>query len=209
MWSKSVWASGPNDVFVVGGAGDGSILHMVHFNGATWDDWSDRVRPFMSYAFGVWGTGPNNVYVLGSDSTGGGRLARFDGATWSAVDTEVPIPSSSIWGSSASDIFVVGGDNTIGSGSIVHFDGTRWSPMLVPAGFTQRTTGVYNIVTGTGPTNVFASSGRTVLRFDGTAWYPVRRPVFDSIGYLQVVLGQLWLAGPGGIGLRLVGLSTP
>lgn len=65
-----------------------------------------------------------------------------------------------IWGSSATNIFVVGGE-----GTIVHHDGIGWNPMA--SGSTRSLYGVW----GTSPTNVYATgSGSTLLQYDGQSW---------------------------------------
>jgi hypothetical protein len=65
---------------------------------------------------------------------------------------------SGVWGSSGSDVFAVGG-------TILHYDGTDWSPMS--SGTTQSLSGVG--VWGSSGSDVFAVGG-TILHYDGSEW---------------------------------------
>ncbi len=69
-------------------------------------------------------------------------------------------PLQGIWGSSASDVFVVGQ-----GGSILHYDGTAWN--LMTSGTTNHLYGIW----GSSGTDVFAvGGGGTILHYDGSAW---------------------------------------
>jgi hypothetical protein len=71
-----------------------------------------------------------------------------------------------VWGSSGSDVFVVG-DN----GTVVHFDGTAWSVMTTGVTASLRT------VWGTSSSNVYAAGiGGQIIRYDGTSWQIVSAP---------------------------------
>ncbi len=69
-----------------------------------------------------------------------------------------------VWGSSPSDVFVVGYDPW-GQGSIIlHYDGISWSPMNI--GTSKRLSG--------SPSDVFAVGGNgTILHYDGISWSPM------------------------------------
>jgi len=65
-----------------------------------------------------------------------------------------------IWGSSSSDVFMVGD-----SGTILHYDGSIWSSM------NSGTTGYLSGVWGTSSSDVFAvGGGGTIIHYDGTSW---------------------------------------
>lgn len=204
MWMQAIWASAPNDVYAVGGSGDGTVLYAIHYNGASWEDWSDRLRPLMHYAFVVWGSSANDVYVAGSDALGAGKLAHYDGTVWSAVDTGIDVPFRAMWGSGPSDVYLVGSKG-LGTGAIIHFDGTQWSHVVIPEGLTLSTTNGYEDVHGTAPNDVYIIGQRSLLRFDGMGWYPIRRPDVDTLTRLQVIGGEVFLASASRIGTRLVG----
>jgi hypothetical protein len=77
-----------------------------------------------------------------------------------------------VWGSSSSDVFAVG-DN----GTILHFDGSRWSAMSSPTADTLRG------ISGTSPDNVYASGDNgTALRYDGTTWTVLDPQTSNNLG---------------------------
>ena len=68
-----------------------------------------------------------------------------------------------VWGSSSSNVFAVGD-----AGTILHYDGTSWSPM------SSGTTGSLRDVWGASGSNVFVvGSGGTILHYNGTNWSPM------------------------------------
>ena len=71
-----------------------------------------------------------------------------------------PAMLDDVWGSSSSDVFVVGT-----SGTIVHYDGKEWREM------TSGTTNFLGGVWGVSPSDVFAvGSFETILHYDGKEW---------------------------------------
>jgi CubicO group peptidase (beta-lactamase class C family) len=78
---------------------------------------------------------------------------------------------NSVWGSSGTDVFAVGE-----SGTILHYDGTVWSPM---------DSGSYNFLTtvwGSSDRDVFAVGwGGTILHYDGNSWTHMNSGTFKSL----------------------------
>ena len=72
----------------------------------------------------MWAAGPNDVFVVCL----GGRIYRFDGATFTAMTTPTTADLTAVWGSAANDVYVGG------QGVVLHFDGSTWS--TEPAGLT-------------------------------------------------------------------------
>ena len=71
-----------------------------------------------------------------------------------------------IWGSSDSNIFAVGGDFGAGTCTIMHFDGTAWSPMTCPP-----SAQTLWCVWGSSGNRVFAAdSNGTIIYYNGTGW---------------------------------------
>jgi hypothetical protein len=65
-----------------------------------------------------------------------------------------------VWGSNGSDVFAVGSN-----GTILHYDGTAWSPMS--NGTTERLRGVW----GSGASDIFAvGDDGTIMHYDGVTW---------------------------------------
>lgn len=114
---SSVWGSSPNDVYIVGGAELGTI---VHFDGTAWERLAIPEVPLLVW---VHGTGPDDIWAVG---VGGGAL-HFDGTTWARVETGV---TGDLWGVFArapDDIWVVGGDVNGSTPILLHGDGEAFT----------------------------------------------------------------------------------
>jgi len=144
-----VWGSGPGDVYVsvnsnviLHSTGDGEWEHDVLDAGLTFD--------------AIWGAGPNDVYAVGN---GVHRRVEFGNWEFQAV------AASGMWGSSATDLYVVA--ETAADDNVFHSTGDgNWSP--------QANTGVYMpSVSGSGPSHVYAAGGDSVYFSDGDgSWTP-------------------------------------
>lgn len=117
---SSVWGSGPNDVFMVGGQpAQGEVYH---FDGVTWRAMRVPAVQFLVWCFGF---GPNDVYAVGM----GGGAIHFNGANWTALDTGVTESLWGIWGRSPDDIWICGGDTSL---TLLHYDGSNFSKLPIP-----------------------------------------------------------------------------
>jgi hypothetical protein len=100
---QSVWASAKNDVWVTGGVfvGMQSTYYLGpllwHFDGTAWK----QVDNQLGVKSGLTGTGPNDVW---GDAASG--LAHFDGKSWSAVVTPVPMSGANVV--SAGEVWATG-----------------------------------------------------------------------------------------------------
>ncbi|MFC1499434.1 PKD domain-containing protein [Candidatus Zixiibacteriota bacterium] len=94
------------------------------------------------------------------------------GLTWSEMNSFTSDDILGIWGASATDVFAVGR-----GGSILHFDGSSWSPM------NSGTTSYYfKGVWGTSATDIFVvgQSGK-ILHYNGTAWSTMSSGTSESM----------------------------
>jgi hypothetical protein len=194
-WIHDVWGSGPNDVFAVGASGDGTQANLVHFDGNTWSDWSDRVMPLVPRLDGVWGFSATNVYAVGDS-----KVLHYNGSTWSDAGLVTTEKLGAIWGSSPTDIFAVGSN-----GAIFHSDGSTWTRMFVPVGLSAPTDASWTKVHGTGPNDVYVVGSRTMMRYDGSSWAPIARLEPSRVGALWSVPGAVFTGGEGGMHARLLG----
>jgi hypothetical protein len=135
---SDVWGSSATDVYAVGNYRafdnpDADRAVVLHYNG---QEWSEVVRePNLEFRR-IWGSSPTDVYVTGnalvageaSRDRGAGVLWHFDGSGWSTVASPTSSPLGAIWGSSPSDVYLLGGAQGT-SGTIWHFDGTSWTPI--------------------------------------------------------------------------------
>jgi hypothetical protein len=147
---RDIWGSSSSDVFVVGTGGT-----ILHYDGVSWTPMSSGSGGDLQ---AVWGTSPGNVFAVGG-SAGSGIILHYDGVTWTLMTT-VWANLIAIWGSSSSDVYVVGA-----GGAILHYDGASWTPMS--SGVAQNLCGIW----GSSASDVFAAGDTgTILHYDGTAW---------------------------------------
>jgi hypothetical protein len=103
---SGVWASAPNDVFVVGSSDDQGII--LHFDGTSW---STMPAPPTGPLLDVWGTSGSEVYAVGV-----GTILHYDGQNWTeALATQQRL--AGVWASSPTDVFTVGSSGTVLRGS--------------------------------------------------------------------------------------------
>lgn len=147
---ERAWTTG-TDAWAVGDGGT-----VIYYDGTTWVD----IAPNDTTNFiRVWASGPHDVYVV----TNAALVRHYDGTSWTTVPTGVANVAE-VWGTSASDVFVIGG--TSGNGDIAHYDGTSWSPVAICPELTSPLVAI----TGTGPNRIFVGDGEGVCRYNGTAW---------------------------------------
>ncbi len=111
------------------------------------------------YGSGIWGSSGSNVFVVGP----AGIIRRYNGSTWTSMNSGIAKQLYGIWGSSANDIFAVGVD-----GAISHYNGSTWTAM------TSGTTNWLMAVWGSSATDVFAVGHKgTILHYNGLTWTPM------------------------------------
>jgi hypothetical protein len=132
---------------------------------------------------------PGDVVEVRFDITCGASVAQ-----WTAMASQTRADLPDVWGSSGTDVFVVGEEDTETefASVIQHYDGTGWSQQLRKSGLALR--GVW----GSSSTDVFAVgedpdqlAGR-VLHFDGSQWTEVQGfspGEFEALG-LESVWGS-------------------
>ncbi len=97
-WSTltGVWGAAGDDVFAVGTSA------ILHYDGSAWTS-MDAPLPARGLN-AVWGTASDTVYAVG----GNGAVLRYDGADWTGVDVGTDGYFADVWGSAATDVYVVG-----------------------------------------------------------------------------------------------------
>lgn len=112
---------------------------------------------------------------------------------WAVVIEDMPGALLSVWGTSASNVWVVGADAGDGSGPIVlRYDGSAWS--RVPTG---QTSGDLWWVFGFPGGPVYAGGGGgVILRHEGGAFTPTTTPGTDTVfGIWGASLDDVWAVG--------------
>ena len=150
----SIHGTGPNNIYM--SDPDGWIHH---FDGKSWSKSNTGGKASQA----VWSSSSTNVYVLSQD-----KIFHGDGSKWQVAYTH---PQKlyyyyGIWGSSHTDIFVVGGGFSSTSGApIAHYDGSSWQVTITKQ--TRTLSGVW----GSSHSDVYAAgSEAVVLHFDGKTW---------------------------------------
>jgi uncharacterized protein YjdB len=110
---------------------------------------------------GLWGTSATDVFA-----TAGGRVLHYDGTVWNSVFGDIGFLNMDVWGSAASDVYVVGN-----AAKVLHYDGTTWS--LMTSGLSNMLPAVW----GASPRDIFAVSwDGTIVHFDGVRWSSMGSP---------------------------------
>src|SRR5687767_2169163 len=129
------------------------------------------------------------IAMLGACSSDDGS----DDPSWAVVFEDEPSSLLSVWGSSATDVWVVGGDPRTGTGPIVHhYDGVGW---------TKLDTGQRNVdlwwVTGFAGGPVFMSgSNGTILRYQNGAFEKLPTPGGLTVfGMWGAAPNDVWAVG--------------
>jgi hypothetical protein len=200
-WSKRhsapddnfVWATTPNDVWLMTNENDRDVLR--HFDGASW-----TAFPEIEKAAEVWGSGPDDTWV----GTAAGLL-HYD-RHWTRHD--LPCDALKLWGTSSSDVWAAGSDGSFKY--LFHFDGSSWSQYDTRVAISGASSldgrtwllGTQDLAARASSgvvrwtTSVFATSGpvwttptgklwgianSTLLVLDGTSWYATLTPDVGEI----------------------------
>ena len=110
---------------------------------------------------GLWGTSATDVFAAGP-----AYVLHYDGMAWNSVFRDIGYQNWDVWGSSSSDVYVVGH-----GAKVLHYDGTVWS--LMTSGLSGLLAGVW----GASPRDIFAVSwDGTIVHFDGASWSSMGSP---------------------------------
>lgn len=161
---SSVWGTGPDDVFAVGGGERGTVFH---YDG---EAWSQMVVPDVPLLVWVYGWAPDDVIAVG---TGGGVL-RYDGTAWTSLDSGTTDDLWGVFGFTSDDVWIVGGDVFDGPPRLLHFDGSAFTPSVLSD--EQNPTGARALFKVWGIEDKLFAVGQLglILEHTGGAW--VRRP---------------------------------
>lgn len=146
----SVWGSGRNDVYAVGGGG--TIVHSA--DEVTWQRQASLTTSFLS---AVWGSGATDLYAVGASGTI--LRSRGDG-TWTRSDSGTTAYLHGVVGRNAADVFVVGEAGLV----LRSTDGASWA---------AASSGVADTLLAawwTGTSLFLSGNGGVVARYDGTSF---------------------------------------
>lgn len=158
----SVWSSGANDVWTVGGdARDGNGPLVYHYDGATWTKLDSTLRN--TDLWWVFGFKNGPVFMSGA----AGTIVEYQNGTFTKMTTPGTLIAFGMWGAEPNDLWAVGG-NFGGGGFAWHYDGTAWTASTqVPADLASQ--GTIWKVNGRSSSDLWmtGTTGST-LHWDGT-----------------------------------------
>jgi hypothetical protein len=160
----SVWGSGPERIFAVGGqpeaAGETGILYS--FDGSNWEaEALPDGTPMLNWVYGA----GDDVWLVGNLGT----AMRGQPGGWSATDTGSDQPLWGVWGGTGDDLWAVGGDPFGDEPVLLHWDGQAWSSETIPD--LDRDCASLFKVWGTAGDNVYAvGDAGVILHWQGDGW---------------------------------------
>ena len=163
----------------------GSDGMIAYFNSETWTN--GVIATDLNFC-DVWGTADDNVYAVscGEAFSRKGDIYHYDGVSWSEVKHFEDMAVNTVFGTSASDIFVAGD-----YGRVYHFDGDSWSQMLaIGSNFSLMA------LHGNASNNIYSvdAQGR-VAHYDGQSW----TVALEGTGNVYMGFHAVWVDSSGEI----------
>jgi hypothetical protein len=162
-WLLNVAAASPDDVWVVGGSPDAGTAR--HYDGRAWSEVTlPSGTPLLNWAMPF---AHDHVVVVGERGT----VLVWDGAAFSSEESGTTENLWGVWGASRDDVWAVGGSGFEGSRpTVIHFDGTSWSPAVLPT-LERANVFAFFKVWGSSASDVWVVGQRgAVLHYDGAMW---------------------------------------
>ncbi len=176
----SLWASSPSNIYALSNEG-GSKLY--RYNGVSWS--LVPGVPSLSSPKDIFGLPTGELYLKGDYE----HWAVFNGTSWTTRYnwTSDCWIGNSVWGTSPSDLWVVG------RRCISHYDGTSWTKVHYPSSW------LYNVI-GSSSNDVWAfGSDGLVMHYDGLTWEKVDVPTAEYVNGAWITeQGELFVVGAAG-----------
>jgi len=106
-----------------------------HYGGLIWSIAYAQPATGAPNLYAIWGSSSTEVYAVGD------VILQYDGLSWTLVETGVPGYFAGVWGTSHSDVFIVGATTSGNNGVLLHYDGASW--LNVPLGSVPRLWGIW------------------------------------------------------------------
>ena len=182
-WSGEVWGTSANDLWILAEDQAGlstARLATFRWNGSTWS-----IATAPAGLGGLTGTNASDAWLVGS----GGRVDHWNGTAWTQALPRSIVPSSldafsDAW-TDGTSIRAIGRTvtGTTYTSSLLRFDGHTWATEDIGASDV-------GIVSGSGPSDVWATTSSGFVHYDGHAWAPV---TLASVGQ---GITALWARAP-------------
>ncbi len=131
---ESVAATGPDDIWAVGGPGrDSRAGYVVHFDGHKWRMSGFPDRTFMPSVVGA--SSPSDVWVTGESATASDEAYHWNGSAWQHVSTPAGVSTGvplEVFGSA--DVWLAGGREPMPprNSLVWHWNGSAWKSYGLP-----------------------------------------------------------------------------
>ncbi|HRI49747.1 MAG TPA: hypothetical protein PLW65_06155 [Pseudomonadota bacterium] len=148
---RGIWASGSNDIWAVGAAGT-----VLHYTNGAWTATTVGTKDLK----GIWGSSPTEIWAGGEVTGGSAIMRRYNGATWTAVDTGVSAITVNAVYTSGPDFVYACGLETFG-GLLLRWNGSSWNKI------TSYSADELRAFWGKGRTNLLViGDGGSLVRYD-------------------------------------------
>lgn len=179
--AMSVWGPSAAEAMVAGGQqGDGPSRGFLLRR--TPDGWQPDALPEGTPMLDWVGRAGDDVWTVGLQGT----ALRRESDAWVAHPTGTNVTMWGVWGSASDDAWAVGGDGIGEPPTLLHWDGTSWSSVTLPA--LPREANALFKVWGTDAAHVYvAGDAGVLLRRAGEAW---EATISDSLAPFIAVWGR-------------------
>jgi hypothetical protein len=126
----------------------------------------------------VWAADATHVYAGGTTYNGDGYLYLKDASGWHLVWSDFYAGVTGIWGTSASDVWVLEGGMSA-EDKLNHWNGQRWSHDANR--FLYGVTADAKAMWGASPTDVWLGTSSAFYHFDGAKWTPQTLPTAGHV----------------------------
>jgi hypothetical protein len=145
--------------------------------------WKSVSSPTESQLNAIWGTSASDIWAVGDE----GVALHYDGDTWKKVATGTTDTLFAVWGASPDDYWT-GTDG----GELLHWNGSAWKR---DSSFASTYGDAIMSISGSGPHDVWITTGLEMLHTDGNGWSLVSAPD-DIVEHLDVVSShEVWVTG--------------
>ena len=184
VWTVGDWFGAPT----TSGAGS----YIVHWNGKAWQ----TIKLNFEGLRAIWGKSSNSLYAVGYYGT----ILRYNGSTWSKMNSGTELNLKDIWGTSDTDIYAVGGDDSQGIGILLHFNGNSWRKIYERTYTSNLPSGLTSTIWGLSD-QYYLNSGSGQYKGKDTSWRFIEAPTDNT--YLEAIRGEseknLFFVGPFGL----------
>lgn len=172
---SGVWGASLGDVWAVG-------RELLHYDGTVWSS----LTPFATTLASIDGANASDILAVGN----AGVAYHYDGASWVATTTNTGVNLVAVRYAGPNNAYA------IGSGTILHWDGSAWTPVNVTG-----VSGALFALDVVAPDRIYiGGASGTIAHFDGNTW-TVRTLAGVSIRALMAAGEGLLVSGTSGINI--------